>query len=128
MYDLKQFLQLSDDEQKQRMNEWLTEIATVPEEQRQKALRELLLATAQLDAPDKEKVIEVRTMVLIKLPLEQIKAIVVSRRRAMQDLSEINEADREVVISLVREMPDDVQQTLTKIVMELRDELAAVRM
>lgn len=125
MYDLKQFLKLSDEEQNQKMNEWLTEIATAPEEQRQEALRELLLATAQLDAPDKEKVIEVRTMVLVKLPLEQIKAIVISRRRTMQDLMEIDEADREVVFSLVREMPDDVQQTLARIVMELRDEFAS---
>lgn len=124
MYDLKQFLKLSEEEQHQKMNEWLTEIATASEEQRQEALRELLLATSQLDVPDKEKVLKVRTMVLIKLPLEQIKTIVISRRRAMQDLREIDEADREVVFSLVREMPDDVQQAIARIVMELRDEFA----
>ena len=141
-YDFEQFLQLSDQQQHQRMQEWLSSIATVPrevryrytgrEEQRQHDIRQLLLAIAQLDDADKTKVIEVRTIVLARMPMDQIKNILRSRFRAMQKTTddfvlpqyfkEIDEADRAVVAAIMPQMPTDVQQITTQVVMELRGE------
>lgn len=121
-YDFEQFLQLSDQQQHQRMQEWLSSIATVPEEQRQHDIRQLLLAIAQLDDADKTKVIEVRTIVLARMPMDQIKNILRSRFRAMQNFKEIDEADRAVVATTMPQMPTDVQRVTAQVAMELRGE------
>jgi len=128
MYDLKSFLQLSEQQQQQQMQEWLSSIATVAEEeQRQEGIKKLILATSKLDDADKAKVIEIRTIVLARMPIDQIKDIVRSRFRAMQGLRSIDEADRTMVIMLVRKMPRDVQQVVAQVANELREEMSTIR-
>lgn len=125
--DLKQFLQLSEPEQHQQMQDWLDSIATAEEEQRQQRIRQLLLTTAQLNDVDRAKVTKVRTIVLARMPVEQIRDIVRSRYRAMQDLRDINEADRAVVMMMAQQMPGDVQETITKVSTKLRKEFSKRR-
>jgi len=120
MYDLKQFLQLTDEQQQQQMCKLLSSLATTSEEQRQEGLRQLMLATSQLDTSDKIKVIEARVWALTKLPEEQIKTIFRSRAQAMQGLTEISDADRNLVFTVVQQMPVDVQRTFVQIISELR--------
>lgn len=127
MYDLKKFIQLSEQQQHQQMQEWLSSIVAVEEEQRQQSIKELVLAISKLDDADKAKVIEIRTIVLARMPIEQIKDVIRSRYRAMQDLRDIDEADRAMVIMMVREMPTDVQQVVVQVANELREEVAENR-
>ena len=127
MYDFKKFLQLSDEQQKQQMDEWLSELAATSEEERQEGLQQLLLATSELSEPDKTKAIRVRTLVMSGLPKEQMKSIIRSRYQAMQNLAEVNEADRQIVFTVMQEMPFDVQKTVMQIVSELRDEASSTK-
>ncbi|MBM3242623.1 hypothetical protein FJZ31_40705 [Candidatus Poribacteria bacterium] len=122
-YDFAPFLQLSEQQQYQRMQEWLSALATAPEQQRQHDIQQLLLTIAQLNDADKAKVIEVRTVALARMPIDQIKNILRSRFRAMQNFKEIDEADRAVVTTLTQQMPTDVQQVTAQVAMELRGEL-----
>ncbi|MBM3242624.1 hypothetical protein FJZ31_40710 [Candidatus Poribacteria bacterium] len=127
MYDLKNFLQLSEQQQQQQMQEWLSAIATAEEERRQQGIKELVLAISKLDDAGKAKAIKIRTIVLTKMPKERIKDIVRSRYRAMQDLRDIDEADRGMVITMVRQMPPEVQQIVVQVANELRQEVAENR-
>lgn len=126
MYDLKQFLQSSAENQEQQMYEWLSSLANASEEERQQGFRQLLLETAKLDVPDKTHMIKVRIIALTKLPMDQIKKIARSRFQAMKDFGEVNEADRELSITVMEQMPIDVQRTVVQIISELRSEFTAM--
>ncbi|MBC8231390.1 hypothetical protein H8E77_17700 [bacterium] len=126
MYDLKYFIQLSEQQQHQQMQEWLSSIATAEEEQRQQGIKELVLATSKLDDADKAELIKIRTIVLARMPIEQTKDIVRSRFKAMQDLRDIDDADRAMVIMMVRQMPRDVQQVVARVANELREEFSTM--
>lgn len=127
MYDLEKFVQLSDEQQQQQMREWISELVTASEQERQEGIQQLLLATAQLNEPGKTKVIKVRTLVTSELPKEQMKLIVLSRFNAMQSHAEINEADRQIVFTIMQQMPFDVQKTVMQVISELREEASSTR-
>jgi RecG-like helicase len=127
MYDLEKFVQLPDEQQQEQMRKWISELVTASEDERQEGLRQLLLANAKLGEPDKTKVIKVRTLVTSELPKEQMKIIVLSRFHAMQNHAEINEADRQIVFTVMQQMPFDIQKTVMQVISELRDEMSSKR-
>ena len=127
MYDMRQFLELSEQDRQERMYRWLYAIAEAAEEERQEEIRQLTLASAELGTSDATEVTRVRTLVLVKLSKDQIKSILRSRAQAMGDLPEIKERDTMLFFMTVRQMPPDVQKLMVEIGSELRDEQTAQR-
>jgi hypothetical protein len=121
MYDMKKFLELSAEEQQERMYEWLSAIAEANEEERQEKIWQLTSASAELDEANATTVIKVRTLALAKLSKDQVRSILHSRAQAMRDFPEINEKDRMLFFTTVREMPTDIQKLIVEIGLELRD-------
>ena len=125
MYNLVKFLQLPVANQERQMDEWLSTILSASEEEQQKGIRNLILATAQLKLDDQRKVVRARTEAMVRLSLEQAKSIIRSRYRAMQEYQAENDMDRRLVMEAVQKMPPEAQKKVAQIVAEIRDEVAA---